>query len=100
MIRERAFGLLSLVLVALGQFTILLAILFAPEQPDSIVEAAERTFERHWTDQWPHWLLLCSLSAGVVALVGLVADKRRDAAALGLAWAFVGFVWPYAVAFS
>jgi hypothetical protein len=91
-VKDRAFGLLALALAAAGQVAVLLAILFAPEDdPNSVLD----TLETHWTDGLGGWWLGLSGVAGLVALLGLVADKHRDMAATALGAAFIGFIWPW-----
>ena len=90
--KDRAFGLVAWALAAMGQIPILLTILFAPEDdPDSVLDV----LERHWTDGLVDWWLGLTGVAALVAVLGLAADKRRDAAAFALCAAFTGFIWPW-----
>jgi hypothetical protein len=88
--QQRFFGLASLGVVLLGQFGILLVAVFAPDEPPAIGE-----IRRHWTDDLATWWLACSVTAVLLAVLGLVADRERDIAALGLSAAFAGFLWPW-----
>jgi len=72
-----------------SQVGALMAVLFAPEEP-----IYERPLDSHWTDEIAGWWLGFSALAGLSALFGLVADKRRGTAATALLVAF-GFAWPW-----
>jgi hypothetical protein len=86
----RGYGASALVLTLAGQALILLAIVFAPDEP-----IYERPTEEHWTDTVGEPWLVLSLAAMILAVVGLVRDRRRLTAGLALLAAFIGFLWPW-----
>jgi hypothetical protein len=84
------FGVIALALTAIGQLVVLAAIIFAPDEP-----IYERPTESHWTDDIAGVWFFCSVVAIIIALIGVLFDKRRGSAAIALFAAFVGFVWPW-----